>query len=61
MSYNDIEQYNINNNINQYNDPMTNADLTKDSYKIPKRFRDTIWADTDDEIYDKRMKKLDFY
>lgn len=57
MSYNDIEQYNINNNINQYNDPMTNADLTKDSYKIPKRFRDTIWADTDGEIYDKRIKR----
>lgn len=57
MSYQTIEEYNTLNNVNKYASSPKKADLLNDSYKVPKAFRDTLWADTDSEMIKKRQER----
>jgi hypothetical protein len=49
MSYMELYDYQVFNNVNEYNTAPKDANLKKDSTDIPKEFRDTKWADTAEE------------
>lgn len=46
MSYMELYDYQVFNNVNEYNTAPKDANLKKDSTEIPKQFRDNKWADT---------------
>lgn len=57
MSYNELYDYNVFNNVNEFHTSPEAANLTKDSNEIPMPFRENKWADTEDEKKEKEKLK----